>query len=72
MTDKTKATTDSGQPINITISQPDLAAEGAANMTKAQEILAKADEDYAQYDIGGKKMTAAEYDEQVRKAVEGR
>lgn len=70
MTDKeTPKASVKAEPVTVNIVQPDKAAEGAANMVKAQEILAKAEADYAKYDVGGRKLTAAEYDAEAAKAA---
>lgn len=71
MTDKeTPKAAAKAEPVTVNIVQPDKAAEGAANMIKAQEILAKADETYAKYEIGGRKMTSDEYDKDAAKAAQ--
>lgn len=70
MTDKeTPKAAAKAEPVTVNILQPDKAAEGAANMVKAQEILAKAEEKQAQYEVGGRKMTADEYDKEAAQAA---
>lgn len=69
MTDKQTATSNTGQPVNVTITQPDRAGEGAKNVIAAREWLDEQEAKRPDFEVGGRKMTSDEFDAEQKKAA---